>query len=441
MALVVKASEELKEIRKQKMEEVYQYRKMLYERPQLRHLFLEVTSRCNARCEHCGSSCGYEKPKNEVSKEKLMETLKEISEHYNARDILLNVTGGEPFLRKDLFEIMDYAVSLGFNWGITSNGILIDEELVKKIVKSKMSTISISIDGLKETHEAFRKVPGAWEKIIKGIKLMLKEPSIKCVQVTTVANKKNMHELEELYKVVQELGVKYWRVVNCDPIGRAKNNDDILLDAKGYRDLFKFIYEKRKENKLIIDYGCSHYLGLNTEMELRNWYFFCMTGLYVGSILSNGDIFVCPNVERRPELIQGNINTDSFVEVWENKFKPFRHEKRTSCEECLGCSHFKYCGGDSFHTWNFDDNKPNICIKKIYKEEDLDKKEVKKTTKKKNETTKKSTTKKKTTSKKSTKKSAKKDEKKVVEKKKTTKKVVKKDTTKKKTTKSKKGDK
>ena len=386
MAVVSKASDELKEIRKENMEELFEYRKSLYDKPQLRHLFLEVTSRCNARCEHCGSSCGYEKPKNEISKEKLMETLKEVAEHYDASKILLNVTGGEPFLRKDLFEIMDYAVSLGFHWGITSNGILIDEKLVEKLVKSKMSTISISIDGLKETHESFRKVPGAWEKIIKGIKLMLKEPSIQCVQVTTVANKKNMHELEELYKIVQELGVKYWRVVNCDPIGRAKNNDEILLDPKGYRDLFKFIYEKRNEGKIVVDYGCSHYLGLNTEKELRSHYFFCMTGLYVGSILSNGDIFVCPNVERRPELIQGNINTDSFVEVWENKFKEFRHERRTSCKECLSCSHWKYCGGDSFHTFNFDDNKPNICIKKIYKEEnDPSKKKTKKNTKKKNE--------------------------------------------------------
>ena len=356
------------------------YRKKLVKKPILKDLFLEVTSRCNARCEHCGSSCGYEKPKNEISKEKLMETLKEISEHYDASEILLNVTGGEPFLRKDLFEIMDYAVSLGFRWGITSNGILIDEELVKKIVKSKMSTISISIDGLKETHEAFRKVPGAWDKIIKGIKLMLNEPSIECVQITTVANKKNINELEELYNIVLDLGVKYWRVVNCDPIGRAKDNDEILLDPKGYRKLFKFIYEKRKENKIVVDYGCSHYLGLNMEKEIRDQHFFCMTGLYVGSILSNGDIFVCPNVERREELIQGNINTDSFVEVWENKFKEFRHERRTSCDDCLACSHFKYCGGDSFHTWNFDDNKPNICIKKIYKEEkdDSDKKRRKK---------------------------------------------------------------
>ena len=374
--LAVKASEELKKLRKKEMKELSDFRKKLYESPQLRHLFLEVTSRCNARCEHCGSSCGYEKPKDEISKEKLMETLKEISEHYDSSKILLNVTGGEPFLRKDLFEIMDYAVNLGFHWGITSNGILIDEKLVEKIVKYKMDTISISIDGLRDTHDKFRKVPGGWDKIIKGLKLMLKEPSIRCVQVTTVANKKNIDELEELYKIIIDLGIKNWRIVNCDPIGRAKDNDDILLDAKGYRKLFKFIYEKRNENKIVVDYGCSHYLGLNTEKELRNQYFLCMTGLYVGSILSNGDIFVCPNVERRPELIQGNINVDSFVDVWENKYKEFRHEKRTSCSSCLKCKHWDYCGGDSFHTWNFDDNKPNICIKKIYKEERDSRKKV-----------------------------------------------------------------
>ena len=68
MAVVSKASDELKEIRKENMEELFEYRKSLYEKPQLRHLFLEVTSRCNARCEHCGSSCGYEKPKNELEK-------------------------------------------------------------------------------------------------------------------------------------------------------------------------------------------------------------------------------------------------------------------------------------------------------------------------------------------------------------------------------------
>lgn len=359
-------SDTIKEIKIRNMEKLYEQRIQLYDHPQLRSLFLEVTSRCNAKCEHCGSRCGEKIQKDEISKEKLMETLKEVAEHYDPKKILLCVTGGEPLLRKDLFEIMEYATSLGFHWGMTSNGILIDEKMVKKLVKANMKTVSISIDGLKETHESFRKIPGSFDKIIKGIKLMQKESSIEIVQVTSVANKKNFEQLEELYQLMLELGVKYWRVVNCDPIGRAKLNDDILLSPAQYRKLFDFIYEKRKEGKIVIDYGCSHYLGYNMEKEIRPNYFICLTGLCIGSILSNGDIFVCPNVERRKELIQGNINTDSFVEVWENKFKPFRHEKRTSNKGCERCSHFKYCGGDAFHTWNFDENKPNICIKKIY---------------------------------------------------------------------------
>lgn len=383
-------SEEIKNIKLKNLDLMAERRKELYKHPKLRNLFLEVTSRCNARCEHCGSSCGEKIQKDEISKEKLLETLKEIADHYDASQILLSVTGGEPLLRKDVFEIMEYATSLGFNWGMTSNGILIDEEMVKKLVKANMKTVSISIDGLKETHESFRKLPGSFEKILNGIKLMQAEPSIQAVQVTTVANKKNFHELEELYQLMLDLGVKYWRVVNCDPIGRAKANDDILLTPAQYRKLFAFIYEKRQEGKIVIDYGCSHFLGYDMEREIRPFYFTCITGLYVGSILSNGDIFVCPNVERRPELIQGNINRDSFVEVWENGFKPFRHEKRTCNRGCERCSHFKYCGGDSFHTWNFDENKPNICIKKIYPEM----RDKRKSTSKKKTTTKKKTTKK-----------------------------------------------
>ena len=75
MAVVSKASDELKEIRKENMEELFEYRKSLYDKPQLRHLFLEVTSRCNARCEHCGSSCGDYVPTDEISAEELKNRL------------------------------------------------------------------------------------------------------------------------------------------------------------------------------------------------------------------------------------------------------------------------------------------------------------------------------------------------------------------------------
>ncbi len=362
-------NEEIKQIKIKNLERLHEYRQELYKHPILKDLFIEVTSRCNARCEHCGSSCGDFVPKDEISAEDLKKTLKSISEHYNPKDILLNITGGEPLVRRDLFEIMDYANKLGFRWGMTSNGMLINDDIIKKMVDTNMETVSISIDGLKETHEKFRKVPNSFDRIIEGIKKMQDTPSIKIVQVTTVANKKNINELEDIYKLMLDLGIKYWRVINVDPIGRAKDNKDILLDKDDYKFLFNFIKEKRKENKIVVEYGCSHYLDIPLEKELRDTYFYCVTGLYVASILSNGDIFVCPNVERRKEFVQGNIKTDDFVDVWENKFEFFRSDDRLKCDKCNKCSKWKYCLGDSFHTFNFDDKEPNFCIKEIYEEE------------------------------------------------------------------------
>ena len=120
------------------------------------------------------------------------------------------------------------------------------------------------------------------------------------------------------------------------------------------------------ENIINVEYGCSHYLGIDLEKELRDTYYTCLTGITVASILSNGDISVCPNVERRPEFVQGNIKEDDFSDVWENKYKLFRNDDRTSCKECKKCESWKFCLGDSFHTWNFDKNTPNFCIKNIY---------------------------------------------------------------------------
>ena len=351
--------------------QMYEYKRQLYKDHHLNSLFIEMTLRCNARCEHCGSSCGDVIQKDEITKEEIYKVLEDIcnSGIYDPRKIMLNITGGEPLVRKDMFEILAYADRLGFPWGITTNGMLIDEEVVKNMVKTHMYSVSVSIDGLKETHENFRKVPGSYEKILKGIELMMKEPSIKVVQVTTCVNKKNINELEELYQLLLSKKVPYWRIVTVDPIGRAKDNDDILLNGEEIKRMVRFIREKQIENKMVVSYGCGHYFGFNMDYDIRNHPFICYTGVNVASILSNGDIFVCPDVKRLPELIQGNIRKDNFVEVWEKKFKIFRTMNRTCNKKCKACSEWKLCGGDALHTWDFEENKPLMCSKEYFKED------------------------------------------------------------------------
>ena len=293
---------------------------------------------------------------------------------------MLYVTGGEPLVRKDIFELTEYAHSLGFPWGLTTNGILVNEEVVKNMERTHMYSVSVSIDGLKETHESFRKVPGSFDKIIKGIQLM-NAANIPDVQVTTCVNKKNIDQLEDLYQLMKDIGVKDWRVIEVDPIGRAKNNDEILMGKKEVKRMLDFINEKEHTPGYpVVSYGCGHFLGTELEPQIRHMPFQCVTGVTVGCILSNGDMFVCPDVERRPELIQGNIRHDRFVDVWDKGYKPFRKLSRTQNSKCKNCKDRKLCLGDAFHTWDFDHNRPNFCIREIFKKEYNDLKKNKKKT-------------------------------------------------------------
>jgi radical SAM protein with 4Fe4S-binding SPASM domain len=108
-------------------------------------------------------------------------------------------------------------------------------------------------------------------------------------------------------------------------------------------------------------YECGGFLGYDFEGEVRRRYFMCGAGITVGSILANGDMFVCPNVPRRKELIQGNVRRDRFGEVWNKKYEFFRDKERTKCDGCLKCDHWDSCLGNSLHLWNFQDNKPKMC--------------------------------------------------------------------------------
>lgn len=325
-------------------------------------LFWECTLTCNAKCKHCGSSAEKKQYDGELTTEEIKSAFKQIANDMDASKILINVTGGEPLVRKDLCEVMEYATNeLGFHWGMTTNGILLTEENIEKLRKANMETISISIDGIEETHNKFRGVPNSYQIIINNIKNLKKAGYVKHIQVTTVFHKENINQMEELYQIMLGLGLDSWRLVSMDPIGRANENDNLLLNGKEIKQLLDFIKSKKKDRRLELTYGCPGFLGLEYEKEVRKHYFYCRTGINVASILYNGDLFVCPNVPRIKRLIQGNIKTDNFKDIWNNKYKEFRTKDRTECDKCKKCEYWDYCLGGAYHTWNFTENEQNKC--------------------------------------------------------------------------------
>lgn len=325
-------------------------------------LFWECTLSCNAKCKHCGSSAENKKYEGELTTEEIKKAFKQIADDMDISKMMIHVTGGEPLVRKDLCDVMEYATcELGFHWGMTTNGILLNETNIEKLKKANLESISISIDGLEETHDKFRGVPGSYNIIINNIKKLKEAGFVKHLQVTTVFHKENINQLEELYEIMLGLNLDSWRLMSMDPIGRANENDNLLLDGKEIKRILDFIKLKNRNKKLELAYGCPAFLGLEYEKEVRPYYFNCRTGINVASILYNGDLFVCPNVPRRKELIQGNIRTDKFKEVWDNKYKIFRDKNRTKCDECANCKNWEYCLGGAFHTWNFEENLQNKC--------------------------------------------------------------------------------
>ena len=337
------------------------YHEKLWREPELRQLFLELTLRCNMGCFHCGSNCTANGGE-ELTLDDYKRILDEVKEDFDISRIQLCITGGEPLLRREFFEIMAYAHALGYRWGMTTNATLINKETAHKLAETGMSTVSVSLDGLPETHDELRGMKGGFERAMRGVQNMIDEGAFRHIQITSVFNHKNISELDAMFDMLKDVDIDSWRVVNLEPIGRALSRPDLMLTKEDYRRLFSFIREKREEGWPVV-YGCSHFLGLDLEGEVRDWYWICNAGVYTASVMANGDIGACLDIERRPETVFGNVKTDRFSDVWKNSFGIFRRNPGKESEKCRDCRWLDFCRGDSRHSWDYDKNEPLVCFR------------------------------------------------------------------------------
>lgn len=311
----------------------------------LKQLFWECTLRCNLHCKHCGSDCKRMTEVKDMPAEDFLRAIDSITSHVNPNEVSIVITGGEPLMREDLEEVGLELYRRGYPWGMVSNGLYLTPQRLQCLMAAGLHSITISLDGFAEDHNWMRGHPKSYDRAMEAIKILVHEPELMW-DVVTCVNRRNYPYLEELKTSLYSIGIRRWRLFTIFPVGRATLYPEFQLTDEEFTGMMEFIKRTRKAGRMRVSYGCEGFLG-NYEGEVRDNFFSCNAGLSVGSILADGSISACPSI--RSDFSQGNIFEDDFMEVWENRFQPFRNREWMKKGACADCSFFRYCEGNGMH--------------------------------------------------------------------------------------------
>ncbi|MFC2150918.1 TIGR04133 family radical SAM/SPASM protein [Bacteroidota bacterium] len=332
------------------------YKKNTTKLHKLSYLFWECTLRCNLNCRHCGSDCKTNPEQKDMAAEDFLKAIDQIKPHVNPNELIIAITGGEPLLRSDLEMVGKELHNRGFPWGIVTNGYLLSKDRLVSLLKSGLRSITISLDGQKESHNWLRGNNQSYIKALNAIGLVSSVKDL-VFDVVSCVNQKNIDDLPILKDLLVNLGVKNWRLFTISPIGRAKEDDLLHLNPDQFKELFEYIKTIRKEGEIKASYGCEGFLG-SYESEVRDNFFFCRAGVNIASVLVDGSISACPNL--RSNFVQGNIYEDDFMDIWNIKFSEMRNRKWTYKGVCADCNHYKYCNGNGLHLYT-EDKELTFC--------------------------------------------------------------------------------
>ena len=315
---------------------------------ELNYLFWECTTRCNLHCRHCGSDCFAASRDVDMPLEDFLRAFDTIPAGERARPFTVVLTGGEPLLRPDLPEVGRALRRRGAGWGVVSNGWFYDAAMHRRLMDAGMGALTISLDGLEEAHDWMRGRQGSFPRALEGIRIAAAETRLH-FDVVTCVNKRNFGELEALYTLLAGVGVRQWRIFTIIPIGRAADDPQMHLSDAEFVSLMDFIRQKRGA-PMQVTFSCEGYLG-PYELKVRDAPYFCHAGINIASVLIDGRICACPNIDR-DAFSQGNIYKDDFYQVWQERFQPFRDRRWTRKGRCAGCKVWHDCLGGGMHNWH-----------------------------------------------------------------------------------------
>lgn len=309
-------------------------------------LFWECTLRCNLSCRHCGSDCRVDPGVPDMPLADFLEVLdREITPHVDPGQVLIIFSGGEVLVREDLELAGREVARRGYPWGMVTNGLALIENRFRRLVDAGLRSLTVSLDGFRDEHNHIRCHPLSFDRALNAIRLAVREPRI-AFDVVTCVTDALIPRLGAFRDMLIDEGVHAWRLFSIFPMGRAKDDPTLRLSDEGFRQLLEFIRQTRREGRIEANYACEGFLG-GYEAEVRDHFYQCAAGVSVASIRVDGAISGCTSI--RADFHQGNIYRDSFWEVWQNRFVPFRNREWARQGECSDCRMFRYCLGGGMH--------------------------------------------------------------------------------------------
>lgn len=315
----------------------------------------ETTRRCNLKCVHCRSSSELDIVGHaDFSLDEAKAIIDNITSFASP---VLVLSGGEPLLREDIFDIAQYGTDKGLRMCLATNGTLVTDEVCLRLKKAGIRMVSLSLDGATpETHDNFRNQLGAFKATLNAVELFNKHgiPFL----VNSSFTVRNRHEIPEIYKLVKGLGATAWYMFMIVPTGRGEDIMEELIPKDVYDEILEWHYEtEKKEDELLMRPTCApHYYRIVRQkskqegevFERRNLKFStggskgCLAGQLICLIDVDGEVLPCSYFPKSA----GNIKKESFKDIWQdsklfNELRDFKSYKGS----CGACEYVNVCGG------------------------------------------------------------------------------------------------
>ena len=308
-----------------------------YKTPPPGFVIWDATKNCNLKCIHCSSE---NTGGNELDLIEIMTILDQVAAAGVKR---LQITGGEPLLREDLFRVLHHAVAKRFAVSLASNGYFIDKEKADLLAKTGVSVVQISLDGPAVVHNEIRGDNDSFTLAIEAIRALKKHPHIQ-VGVSTTVMPRNLAFLPALKSVLVPLNVNFWSFGIVLPSGKAKHDSALFLNSEQVSELMGFI--RRTRNNMPIEFVENFpYIG-TLDPQIRRSPKICPAGIMSCCIGVDGWLRGCPDQEDNTHYREGNLHQDNFRDIWQRAFRRYRNQEIVDNDpRCHQCIDLEKCRG------------------------------------------------------------------------------------------------